>query len=118
MIAAFLRIVLLLLPLVAMGMWLRWRIANRGDEAELQQEFKRLRKTLVVLIVLMLMSVLGLWLSNDERGQPGLKYIPPHSENGKVVPGHFVPADKRTPPASDTGKDPQKETPEAPDGGR
>ncbi|MCJ9427527.1 hypothetical protein [Kordiimonas marina] len=116
MIAAFLRLVLLLLPLVAMGMWLRWRIANRGDEAELQNEFKRLRKTLVVLIILMLLSVLGLWFGDDDLGKAGLKYVPPHSENGKVVPGEFVPADKDKP--SETPQDRKKDTPDDTDGGR
>lgn len=94
MIAAVLRIVLLLLPLVALLLWLRWRLKKDRDEEELARELSRLRRTLVVIVLAAVVAVLGLRFSDEEAGDPRTKYIPPHTENGQVVPGRFVPIEE------------------------
>lgn len=94
MIAAILRIVLLLLPLVALFMWLRWRMRTDRTEEELQADLIKLRKWLVGIIIVAIFSVLGLKFADESAGDARTKYIPPHTVDGKVVPGRFVPADE------------------------
>jgi hypothetical protein len=101
-IAAILRIVLLLLPVVAVLMWLRWRMRTDRTEDDLVRDVATLRKTLVILILVAVGAGLGLKFTDSNTGAPGTKYIPPHSENGRVVPGRLVPADEEPAEADKT----------------
>ncbi len=112
MIAVILRLVLLLLPIVAVVVWLRWRMRTDRTEDELARDVGTLRKLLVLLIIVMIGAGLGLKLTDENTGDPRTKYIPPHSENGRVVPGKLVPADE-TP--KDSTKDSQDTNPESDD---
>ncbi|NVJ98570.1 MAG: hypothetical protein HWE25_10485 [Alphaproteobacteria bacterium] len=96
MIAAILRIVLLLAPLVAVIMWLRWRVREDRTEEELQADFAKMRMWLVAMLGITLLAALGLRFMDDGTGDARTKYIPPHTEDGVVVPGRFVPADEDT----------------------
>lgn len=88
------RIVLLLLPIVALVLWLRWRSKNDLDEAAQDLELKRFRIGLGLLAAAMLLAGLGLRFTDDGSGSTDSVYIPPHVEDGKVVPGRFVPKDE------------------------
>ncbi len=101
--AIFLRILLLSLPVIAVIAWLRWRMKEDKTEEERAADLAKLQKTLVVLVVVGLGAGLGLKLVDDRMGDARTRYIPPHSEDGKVVPGRFVP---------ENGEDEAQESPD------
>lgn len=103
MIAAILRFVLLLLPIVAVVMWLRWRMRTDRTEEELEEHVGRFRKLLAILVLVAVGAGLALKLTDENTGDPRTKYIPPHSENGRVVPGKLVPADEEPKDTQDSG---------------
>lgn len=106
MIAAILRIILLLLPLVAVVMWIRWRMRKDRTDEELAADFAKMRRWLVVLLGVALVSGLGLRFLDEGTGNAGTRYIPPHTENGVVVPGRFVPEDEpEEEPTDESGKE-------------
>jgi len=109
--AIFLRIVLLLIPVLAVLAWLRWRMKEDKTEEERAADLAKLQKTLGVLVVVGLAAGLGLKLVDDRTGDPRTRYIPPHSEDGKVVPGRFVPED-----GSEDGGDEPAESPSGEEG--
>ncbi|NVJ70446.1 MAG: hypothetical protein HWE08_08845 [Alphaproteobacteria bacterium] len=109
MIAAILRIILLLLPLVALLMWLRWRMKTDRSEDELQQDLTKLRRGLIVVVIMALATGIGLKLTDPNKGDARTKYIPPHTVDGEVVPGRFVPADEAPEEGEDT--EPNQEAP-------
>jgi hypothetical protein len=96
-----LRIILVLLPIIALFLWLRWR-AVKGTDAEEEfqsQEMKRIRIGAAIIVGVAILAGFGLRYFDDSTGDTDLEYVPPHVENGKVVPGHFVP--KKQVPADD-----------------
>lgn len=118
MIAAFLRILLLLLPLVAVLMWLRWRMRKDRTEEELQHEIANFRKVMGLLILVAIAAGVGLKLTDENTGDPRTKYIPPHTENGQVVPGRFVPVDEEPKDAPEDPKGSTEDTDTESDGQR
>ncbi len=103
-----LRIALLLMPLVAVIFWLRWLLKKDQTEEERQQDISRLQKTLGVLVLVALVAGVSLRLLDDRTGDARTRYIPPHSEDGKVVPGRFVSDDDEEP---EEGKEGGEEDP-------
>lgn len=99
-----LRIILVLLPIVALFLWLRWRAAKGTDAEDESQtaEMKQFRIGAAVIVSLAILAGLGLRYFDDSSGETDLAYVPPHVENGKVVPGHFVP---KEPAVGDDGSD-------------
>lgn len=106
MIAAILRIVLLLLPLVVLLLWLRYRMRTNRTEDELEQERAMLRKVVITLLIVGAAAGIALKFADTNTGDARTKYIPPHTENGQVVPGRFVPVDE----AADEPETAPKET--------
>lgn len=89
-----LRIIMLLLPLVALLMWLRWR-AKRGLEPEdLVLEQRKLRNGLLAVVLSFLAAGLLLRVFDPDVGDTDSVYIPAHEVDGKLVPGRFVPKDQ------------------------
>ena len=78
-----LEIALFLLPFVAYGVWL-W--SGRRFTREL------LWGTVGAMLVLVMAAG---WLELSQAVPPEFSYVPPHMENGRVVPGHAV---RRTSP--------------------
>ena len=103
--ALLFRILLLSLPVIAVIAWLRWRMREDKTEEERLADFAKLRNTLGILVVVGLVAGIGLKLVDDRTGDPRTKYIPPHSENGQVVPGRFVPEDEDTTSGDAAGDD-------------
>lgn len=95
----FLRIMLLLLPVVALVLWLRWRAKQVSDDTiDVKKELRRFRITLGVLIAAMLMVGISLRVFDDGAGNTDSVYVPPHVVDGEVVPGRFVPKDEADKP--------------------
>lgn len=138
MIAVLARLVLFLVPIVAVGLWVRHRMQRAGSTAEwdapsdaggdtpLDAEQRQLIRRALVLLAVFILAGVSLYFADTSRDQAGKVYIPPRSENGAVVPGHFVPADSPEAAASrrrgqltpDTGSDadasePRGDTPPA-----
>lgn len=98
MAGAILRILLILLPFILYFLWLRYTkkraeaakdaAAGEGVIAEAQTQ---LVQGLGLLVAIMAASFIYMALSSGE--DPGKEYIPPHMEDGKLVPGTFRPQD-------------------------
>lgn len=103
--AIFLRILLLSLPVIAVLAWLRWRMKEDKTEEARAADLAKLQKTLVALVVTGLVAGVGLKLVDDRMGDARTRYIPPHSENGQVVPGRFVPEEESEPAQQPLGEE-------------
>ncbi len=89
----FLRILLVLLPIILLVVWVRWRSkVNKGGEIP-ESEIKSLRRTLAVLVVTIIGVGIGLKLS-DESGDVDGVYVPARVEDGKLIPGYFKPQEE------------------------
>ncbi len=105
-----LRVLLFLIPIVGVLLWLRWRVKRDLDEATRKLEFKRLCIGLSLVLIALLATGLGLRFSDDSSGDIDSVYVPARVENGKLIPGRFVPRDEleqdQTPVPSAPPKDP------------
>ena len=90
--AAVLRIILLLLPLVLYLMWRR-HVRKRteahaeGDEDTLDQLQTQFMWIVIGLVALF--AAVAVSLAFTSGSEPGKVYVPPHMEDGKLVPGEF-----------------------------
>ena len=89
--AIFLRIMLLLIPIFGLLLWIRWRMKRDLDEETREVEFRRLRIGMTVLVLTTLAAGLGLRFFDDGAGEVDSIYVPARVENGKVIPGYFIP---------------------------
>ncbi len=79
-----LRLAEIALLLAPFGAFVAWRV--------LMPEGAPSRPFLVGLAALLVvMAALLAWLSRENTLAPGALYIPPHVEDGVIVPGHGVP---------------------------
>lgn len=92
--AILFRILLVLIPIVAVIFWLRWRASENLDEEERELELRRLRMVLVALVLALFGVGLGFRTMDDSTGDVDQVYVPARVEDGKVVPGRFVPRDE------------------------
>lgn len=92
--AVVLRILVVLLPVIALILWLRWRSKrDLGDEVR-ELEAKRLRVGMTILTVALLLTGLGFRFLDDTSGNVDEVYVPARVENGVLIPGKFVPKDQ------------------------
>jgi len=92
MTAAVLRIILFLLPLVLYLMWRRHAQHRAEAQAEGDQETLDQLQTQFMWVVIGLVALFGaiaVSLAFTSGSEPGKVYVPPHMEDGKVVPGTF-----------------------------
>lgn len=119
--ALLLRIILVLIPIVAVLAWLRWRMKRDLDEEVRLAEFKRLKISFVCLTVVLLFAGLGLRFLNDTSGNVDEVYVPARVENGVLIPGKFVPKEEleaQNPNPAKPQPSPEEDDPEGvPDGG-
>ncbi|RIK92585.1 MAG: hypothetical protein DCC73_12480 [Proteobacteria bacterium] len=96
---AAVRVILILLPFVIYFLWLRYtkkRAKAAGDSAaEVEAAQGQFVQALGLLVAFMAALFIYLALSSGE--DPQKTYVPPHMENGKVVPGEFRDRDTATP---------------------
>ena len=92
--AFFLRLMLILIPIAGLLMWIRWRMKRDLDEETRQVEFRRFRIGLTVLLVVTLATGLGLRFLDDGAGEIDSIYVPARVEDGKVIPGYYIPKDE------------------------
>ncbi|WND01965.1 hypothetical protein QGN29_10435 [Temperatibacter marinus] len=89
MFALIFRIILFLAPILVLILWIRWRMIKVQDGENLDQEFKKVRKYILGLLLLIVLAIVGLKLTENETANAGAQYIPPRLEDGKVIPGKF-----------------------------
>lgn len=88
-----LRILLVLLPIVLLLVWIRWRSkVNAGGEIP-ESEVRTLRHSLVAIVVAIIGVGVGLKMFDDSGDVDGV-YVPARVENGKLIPGYFKPTDE------------------------
>jgi heme/copper-type cytochrome/quinol oxidase subunit 3 len=77
-------IVLFLLPFALYAVY--WRLARKGDP---EREARPHPWALLFVSGLVLVAASFLWLGLSETGREkdGV-YVPPHAEDGRIVPGH------------------------------
>ena len=85
------RILLILIPIVAVILWLRWRASETMDEEDREAELKRLKIGLGALVVALFAVGIGFRTMDDSSGEVDQVYVPARVEDGKVIPGKFVP---------------------------
>ena len=90
MIALILRGILLLTPLVILIMWLKWRSDSEKNADELQRDVGLLIKRVGILLVIVSGLAITLYFFDGNKGGIDGFYIPPHMENGELVPGQMV----------------------------
>ena len=90
--ALVIRILLLLLPVVLVLLWVRWRMKKNSEEGLTDKDAKQLRLGLVSVIIGLVLAGVGLRFT-DDSSDANKVYVPAYMENGKLVPGGFLPAD-------------------------
>lgn len=82
------RILLIILPIALLIVWMRWRAkVSAGGEIP-EDETRRLRRTLIVIIVALVATGFSLKIFDDGGSVDGV-YVPARMENGILIPGHF-----------------------------
>ncbi|MEM8799715.1 MAG: DUF6111 family protein [Pseudomonadota bacterium] len=94
-----LRVLVFLLPLLVFALWwrARTRVADSESRAQIDRQF---RWGLLGSAIFMIAG--GLYMMGQGTAPPRGRYIPPHTENGEMVPGAFVPFDQDTSPETET----------------
>ena len=87
--AILIRIALLLLPMVGLIMWLRWRARRKAGEEISDGEYLRLQITLGGIAALLLVAGLSLKFM-DDSGAAGKVYVPAKIVDGQLIDGHFI----------------------------
>lgn len=96
-----LRVLLFLIPIVALILWLRLRSKRHLDEGLLEIEARKFRIGMLVLIVVLLATGFATRFTDEGSGKGDMIFVPARVENGKVIPGHFVPRDEGKPQEQD-----------------
>ncbi len=91
--AILLRAMLILIPIFGLFLWIRWRMKRDLDEETREVEFRRLQIGMTVLVLATLATGLGLRFFDDDVGEIDSIYVPDRIENGKVIPGYYIPKD-------------------------
>ena len=85
------RIILLLLPLIGVIYFLRWRYRLKvsGEEAS-DEDIVKVRTILITIFVSLLLLGLLLRFFDTTTTDRDKIYVPPHVENGKMVPAEYI----------------------------
>ena len=85
------RIILLLLPLIGVLYYLRWRYKLKlsGENAS-DEDLQQIRKVLTTIVVALILLGLSLRFFDTTNSDKNKIYVPPHVVDGKVIPGKFV----------------------------
>jgi len=87
----FLRVMLILIPIFGLLLWIRWRMKRDLDEETRKAEFRHLQIGITVLVLATLATGMSLRFFEDDVGDIDSIYVPDRIENGKVIPGYFIP---------------------------
>lgn len=104
--AILFRILLLLAPVVALILWLRWRAKKKSEGGVTDEDVKGLQKGLIVIVLLVLAGGIGIRMTDTSGSEDG-RYVPARVENGKLIPGRFVDDDETEEEA--VGKDSEEQ---------
>lgn len=94
MAGAILRILLILLPFILYFLWLRYtkKKAQAAKDASASQEVVAEAQNQLVQglgLLAAIMAAIFIYMALSSGDKPGKEYVPPHTENGKLVPGYF-----------------------------
>lgn len=96
---AAVRVILILLPFVLYFLWLRYTKKRAEAASDSAAEIAAAQGQFVQALGLLVafMAALFIYLALSSGEDPQKKYVPPHVENGKVVPGEFRDRDAAMP---------------------
>lgn len=85
------RILLLLLPIIGVIYFLRWRyrVKASGEDPN-DEDIKNVRAIMITVLVSIIMLGLLLRFADTSSSDRETTYIPPHMVDGELVPGEFV----------------------------
>ncbi len=92
MTSMIIRIILLLAPVVLFFLWLRYAkkkaaATEANDIIAIEQATREILWGVGMLAVITIGSIVILRM--QESGDPSDVYVPPHTENGEIIPGNF-----------------------------
>ena len=105
--AVLFRILLILVPVFALILWIRWRAKKNSAGDVSDQDIRNMRFGLIGLIVMLFVAGIGIRMTDTSSDRDG-RYVPARVENGKIIPGHFEKMD----PDEEQGKDKNNDTEE------
>ena len=100
-----LRLLLVILPVIMLLFWVRWRMKSAANGEVPESETKAMRRGLIVALISMVGIGASLKLLEDDAVTDGV-YVPARVENGKVIPGHMAPRPEK---GAETGAAPASE---------
>ena len=106
-----LRLLLILLPIIAVVYWVRWRMKVDRSREDLDAEIAQMRRNLILIASATAVVAASFYLLDEGRGDEDMIYVPPRVEDGKMIPGHFIPRE-------DKQEKDKKDDPEQDDGGQ
>lgn len=86
------RIILLLAPIALFFLWLRYAkkkavATDANDIIAIEHATREILWGVGALAVITIMAIVVLRMK--ESGDPSNVYVPPHTENGEIIPGNF-----------------------------
>lgn len=85
------RLILLLIPIVALVLWLRWRSKRDLDDEAREAELKIIKRWGVVLVIALIGAGFGFRFLDDNSGDTDMVYVPARVDaEGTLIPGHYV----------------------------
>lgn len=125
MVAIIIRLVLFLVPIVALLLWIRKRgkaaeTHPDGDHDEITADQRQILVRAAVIVALVAIMAVMLNIFDPTKDRADKVFIPPHVVDGEVVPGRFVDSDspeaealKKAPPRVPKGEEGQNTAPHA-----
>ena len=90
--------------LLPFALFLLWRrLSSRAPQAGQMPVLRLAAAGAASAIVMMLVLVA---FDASRAGHAGERYVPPQSVDGRIIPGHFVPAEEGADDEPSTGSDP------------
>ena len=84
-----LRILLFLLPLIAVVIWLRARAKMANNPDALADDVRKMKIGVLLLMAGAMTAAVLLYVFDEDKAPSGSQYSPARMENGKLVPGSF-----------------------------
>ncbi|MBL4836600.1 MAG: hypothetical protein JKY34_03395 [Kordiimonadaceae bacterium] len=104
------RILLVILPIALLIVWMRWRAKVSAGGEMPENETRRLRRTLIIIIVALVATGSSLKIFDGGGSVDGV-YVPARMENGILIPGHFDSVQEEASKKADPAVTPEENEP-------